>query len=97
MSDHQLRETYHPSKFKRVSFITYIYLEPGRYQRAPNSVFQNTGWGKRRFTVVSMRNKAYSIIKCIIFHMNNCKPTFAPPCICHRELVGISLSDASLD
>ena len=42
----------------------------------------NTQWGKRRFTVVNVRNTQFILVLlfnnyCIIFHMNNCKPTFA--------------------
>ena len=45
-------------------------------------VLKNRGWGKSRFTVMSTCTQSlYLIISyCIIFHMNNCKPTFAPPC-----------------
>ena len=38
--------------------------------------------GQSRFTVVSAGNSLFFllfIIYCIIFHMNNCKLTFAPP------------------
>ena len=40
--------------------------------------------GQSRFTVVSTQNRVYSsiIIYYRIFPTNNCKPTFAPPCIC---------------
>lgn len=41
-------------------------------------------WGKSRFTVVHTQNTVYSCITiysyCIIFHMHNCKLTFAPHC-----------------
>ena len=44
-----------------------------------------TGRGKTRFTVVSTRNPEFILvlllINYIIFHINNCKPTFAPTCI----------------
>ena len=41
---------------------------------------------KTRFTVLSMQNTEFSLISllinyCIIFHMNNCKPTFSHACI----------------
>ena len=40
--------------------------------------------GKSRFTVVSTWNTEFILVLlfinyCIIFHMNDCKPTFAPP------------------
>ena len=42
----------------------------------------DTKWGKIGFTVVSMRNTDFILIFLfIIFHMNNCKPTLAQPCI----------------
>ena len=42
------------------------------------------GWGKSRFIVVSMQNEEFVLLLlfinyCIIFHRNNCKPTFAHP------------------
>ena len=45
-----------------------------------------TGWGKSRFIVVSMQNTDFILILLlvnyyIIFCENNCKSTFAPPCI----------------
>ena len=48
-------------------------------------------WGKRRLTVVSTGNTELFLVLlfinfCIIFYMNNCTPTFAPPRIteiCH--------------
>ena len=42
-------------------------------------------WNKNKFTVVRMRNSVYYLLfinYCIIFHMNNCKPTFASPWKC---------------
>ena len=48
---------------------------------SPWFLFKSTGWGKSRFTVVSAGSGVYccSIIYCIVFHLNNCTPTFAPP------------------
>ena len=44
-----------------------------------------TTWGKSRFTVLSTQNTEFILVLFInyriIFHMNNCKPTFAPPCM----------------
>ena len=44
-----------------------------------------TGWGKSRFIVVSTQNTKFIFVLfihyCIIFHVNNCKPPFAPHCI----------------
>ena len=50
------------------------------------SVTTFTGWGKNRYIVISMQNTWFSlklllINYCIIFHTNNYKPTFSPPCI----------------
>ena len=44
------------------------------------------GWGKSRLTVVS-RKPEFILVRvlfvnyCIIFHVSNCKPTFAQTCI----------------
>ena len=40
---------------------------------------QNTGLGKSKFTVVSQNR--FILVLLLLFHMNNCKPTFAPRCI----------------
>ena len=45
---------------------------------------------KNRFTAVSMRNRVHLVllvINRIIFHTNNCKPIFAPPCIYNQHMV----------
>ena len=49
-----------------------------------------TGWGKSRFTVVSMWNAKFTLVLLffnyrIIFHTNNCKPTFAYPVLLSEE------------
>ena len=47
----------------------------------------HTGWCKSRFILVSVQNTEFLLVLllfinyCIIFHMNNYKPTFVPPCI----------------
>ena len=43
----------------------------------------STGWGKRRFTVGSTQNTEFVMLLFIIFHTNDCKPTFTLPCVCH--------------
>ena len=52
------------------------------------------GWSKNRFMVVSTENCIflYYYLLLIVFHMNNCKPTFAPPCI----IVSFQLLSATL-
>ena len=52
------------------------------------------GWSKNRFMVVSTQNCIflYYYLLLIVFHMNNCKPTFAPPCI----IVSFQLLSATL-
>ena len=43
-----------------------------------------TGWGKSKFTLVSMQKQFMLVLfinYCIIFHMNNYKPPFAPPSV----------------
>ena len=50
-----------------------------------SSRFVYTGGGKSRFISVYAKHRVYSgviINYCIIFHMNNHTPTFAPSCIC---------------
>ena len=41
--------------------------------------------GKRKFTIVSVQKQFILLLivinYCIIFHRNNCKPPFAPPCV----------------
>ena len=50
----------------------------------PNCLCPHTGWGKSTFTIVSTWNTGFILVLfinyCIIFHINNYKPTFAPPC-----------------
>lgn len=47
-----------------------------------------TEWGKSGFTVVNMANTEFIILLllftsyCIIFYVNNCKPTFTSTCKC---------------
>ena len=46
----------------------------------------NTGWGKSRFIIVNMQNTELILLfvlnnYCVVFHMSNCKFTFAQPCI----------------
>ena len=41
---------------------------------------QNTRWGNSRFTAMSEQIRVYSLLFInyfIIFHMNNCNPTFS--------------------
>ena len=42
-------------------------------------------WGRSRFTAVICETQFILVLLlinyCILFHMNNCKPTFAPTCI----------------
>ena len=67
----------------------YLHLESSLQTSSPNLANPSTprtGWGKSRFTVVSMWHTEFFLVLlfinyCIIFHRNNCKPTFAPPCI----------------
>ena len=48
-------------------------------------ISSNTGAGKSRFTVVSTGNTTFTLVLLFnnycIFHTNNCRPTFANPCI----------------
>ena len=49
-------------------------------------IYTYTGFGKSWFTVVNMGNTEFILVLlfiscCIIFHVNNCKPTFAPLCV----------------
>ena len=42
-------------------------------------------YGKSRFAVVCETQFILILLfinYCIIFHRNNCKPTFVPPCVC---------------
>ena len=47
-------------------------------------VKRNTAWGKSRLTIVSTWNTEFVLellfTYCIIFHTNNCEPTFVPSC-----------------
>ena len=43
---------------------------------------ENTGWGKSRLSCEYMKQFILVLLfinYCVIFHMNNCKPTFALP------------------
>ena len=49
-----------------------------------SSEFFHVGWGKSRFIIVRMWSTEFILVLLIfycIFHMNNCKPTFATPCM----------------
>ena len=57
---------------------------------SPGFQFQNTGVGKRRFTVVSMQNSLclyYHLSIIVLFITNNCKPTLAYPCIPSENVI----------
>ena len=51
-------------------------------------------WQKQIFCCEYAKHKAYSFIiyYCIIFHTNNCKPIFVPPCICHIFFIHSSIN-----
>ena len=54
-------------------------LTGGKHMKGINK--DNTGWGRRRFIVVSAWNSVYSCIiiyYCTVFLINNCKPVFVP-------------------
>ena len=61
-----------------------IYISPFKTVVMHIYIKEYTGWGKSRFTVVSTWNTEFipaSFFNYCIFHMNKCKPTFAPPCV----------------
>lgn len=47
-----------------------------------------TGWGRSKFTVVSTQ-EFLLYYYCIIFHADNCRPTFAPTCGVIKMINGI--------
>ena len=54
--------------------------------------FGYTGWGKSELTVVSMWNTGFILVLLfinyyIVFHTNNCKPSFVPPYIEYQLVI----------
>ena len=71
-------------RFCTISTLTKFNHVHSSSQPFKSSRFVYTGGGKSRFISVYAKHRVYSgviINYCIIFHMNNHKPTFVPPCI----------------
>ena len=64
---------------------THTLTRTGQYSKANKICSSAYEVGKGSFTVVSTEIQFILVLVfihyCIIFHTNNCKPTFAPPCI----------------
>lgn len=67
--------SFYPSFHLVFSLCFIAYLKSKGYCSYEASI--NMGWGKSRFIWNTVYSYIIIFIYCIIFHMNNCKPTFA--------------------